>query len=65
MARVNRYLYLNVLQGNYGYGHGWEDLCQSEDRREMREDLRAYRENAPEYQYRIIRRRELSLNAPC
>jgi hypothetical protein len=24
--KQNKYLYLYVLQGNYGYGHGWEDL---------------------------------------
>lgn len=52
-----KYRYLHVLQGNYG--QGWEDICQSEDRAEMVSDRRAYRENAPEYPYRIIGRREL------
>lgn len=55
---MNKYIYLHVLQGNYGYGEGWEDLCQSEDRDEMVTDRKAYRENAPEGNYRIIRRRE-------
>jgi hypothetical protein len=54
----NKYNYLSVLQGNYGYGHGFEDLCQG-TRAEMRADLKSYRENAPEYSYRIINRREL------
>ena len=58
MPHPTKYAYLHVLQGNYGYGHGWEDLTQSEDRSEVRADLRAYRENAPEYVYRIIQRRE-------
>lgn len=51
-----KYLYLHVLQGNYG--QGWEDICQSINRREMTQDRKAYRENAPEYSYRIIQRRE-------
>ena len=60
---TTKYVYLYVLQGDYGYGHGWEDLCASEDRREVLSDRRAYRENAPEYPYRIIRRRELRQEA--
>ena len=30
MPRPNKYLYLYVVQGNYG-GHGWEDLAESVD----------------------------------
>lgn len=48
---------LYVVQGNYGYGHGWEDLTQSEDIEEARIDLKAYRDNAPEYAYRLRKRR--------
>ncbi len=55
-ARRNKFIYLNVVQGDYG--HGWEDLTQSEDRAEARTDLRAYRDNVPEYAHRLIRRRE-------
>lgn len=54
---TNKWRYLHVLQGNYGLG--WEDLCQSENRCEMVADRRSYRENAPEYAYRIVQRREL------
>lgn len=50
-----------VLQADYGHGHGWEDVCTypSTDKgiAERREDLAAYRENAPEYRYRAKRRR--------
>lgn len=53
---ATKYIYLHVLQGNYG--QGWEDICQSEDRKEMVADRRSYRENTPEYPYRIIQRRE-------
>jgi len=54
--RKNKYVYLFVLQGNYRYG--WEDLIASENRQEMRNDLKAYRENEGGI-YRIIQRREL------
>ena len=64
--RNNKYAYLHVLQGNYGYG--WEDLTQSEIRMEVRQDLKDlkdlkdYKENAPGA-YRIIERRELNEEA--
>lgn len=44
-----------VLQGNYGYGHGWEDLCAEDTRKEARERLREYIENEGG-NYRIVRR---------
>ncbi len=46
-----------TIQGNYGYGDGWEDLSAYDDRREARADLRAYRENEPEYAHRLVKRR--------
>jgi hypothetical protein len=45
------------VQGNYV--GTWEDLTQSENRKDMLNDLRAYREAEPDYPHRIIRRREL------
>jgi len=56
---INKYLYLWVIQGDYG--EGWEDLCQSVSYRESRIDLKAYRENEIEYSHRMIYRRELNL----
>lgn len=55
MKRLNKYTYLFVLQGHYG--QGWEDLCASENRREVRENRKDYRENEGGT-YRIIQRRE-------
>jgi hypothetical protein len=55
MPLSNKFTYLHVLQGNYGYG--WEDLTASESRAEVRRDLRDYRENEGGL-YRIIERRE-------
>lgn len=45
-----------VLQGNYGYGHGWEDLCAEEFRTEINERLKEYRENEGGT-YRVVTRR--------
>jgi len=54
--RKNKYEYLFVVQGNYGYG--WEDLISSEDYREARARLKDYRDNEKEYSHRLIQRRE-------
>jgi len=54
--KQTKFVYLHVLQGNYG--QGWEDLSASESRKEMRSDLRDYRQNEGG-SYRIIKRRQL------
>lgn len=45
-----------VLQGNYGYGHGWEDLVAEKTRTEARQRRKEYVENEGG-NYRIIQRR--------
>lgn len=55
--KTNKYIYLNILQGNYGFGY--EDLTASESYDEVKKDLKAYRENDPRL-YRIIKRREMN-----
>ena len=52
-AKVNEY----TVQGYYG--GKWEDLTASLDHKEARNDLKAYRENAPGA-YRLITRRVTS-----
>jgi hypothetical protein len=47
-----------VVQGNYGYGHGWEDVTAEENWKEAKERLREYRENERGVPFRAIRRRE-------
>jgi len=60
-----KYSYLRVLQGNYGV-HGWEDLCAADDtpegRKEIRENLKDYRQNEGGC-YRIVSRRVLNATA--
>ena len=46
-----------IVQGNYGYGDGWEDLTAEDTRAEGRKQLRCYRENEPQYSHRLIVRR--------
>lgn len=40
------------LWADYGYGHGWELETTEETWTAIRERLREYRENAPEYSYK-------------
>ena len=56
MARVARFRTDYVVQGHYG--HGWEDLTASHDRKEARGWLRDYDENEPAA-HRLIARRVL------
>lgn len=58
--KTNKYTYLYVLQGNYGYGHGWEDLTAAETHKEICSYRKDYRENEPGTPLRVIRRRELN-----
>jgi hypothetical protein len=61
MKKPTKYTYLHVLQGNYGYGHGWEDLTAEESYSEIRARLKEYRENEGGT-YRLIKRRVLEDN---
>jgi len=64
---MGTYEYLKVIQQNWGYGHGWEDVdahpCNSrgsmtrKDRAALRENLKAYRENQPTIPVRTVTRR--------
>ena len=60
---MNKFNYLYVLQGNYGYGHGWEDLTAAINSfkgwKEVKADKKSYVENEGGT-YRIIERRELN-----
>lgn len=64
--KAKKYEYTKVLQLNYG--QGWEDECTYETdstgyikdpktRQESKEDIKAYRENCPQYARRVINRR--------
>lgn len=44
------------VQGNHGYGHGWEVETTEDTRKDARARLREYRDNAPG-EYRIVKRR--------
>lgn len=55
--KTNKYEYLWIVQGNYGYG--WNDLTASELYIEAKGDLKIYRENETYAFHRLIQRREL------
>jgi len=44
------------IQGHYA-PHGWETLTTEDTRAAAREQVKTYRENAPDTIYRIIKRR--------
>lgn len=60
MTKKNKYNYIYVIQQNWGYGYGWEDVTAEENPKEARARLREYRENQPEIPVRKILRRELN-----
>lgn len=56
--KPTKYEYMYVLQGNYGYGDGWEDLVAEESLHEIKQRKKEYRENEGG-NYRVINRRVL------
>ncbi len=59
MKKQNKFRTEFIVQGNYGYGHGWEDENCEESWKEGLRSLREYRANGPG-SYRLIRRRVLN-----
>lgn len=45
------------VQGNYGYGHGFECVTAETSFKEARERLKEYRENEPGFPFRIVKKR--------
>ena len=43
------------VQGNYGYGHGWETVTTHETKAEAIEMRDCYRVNDPDHPYRVKR----------
>ena len=43
------------VQGNYGYGHGWECVDASDTHEGALEALQTYRENEPGIPFRVKR----------
>lgn len=57
MVRKAKTELICVVQGDYGYGHGWEDVTAETTTSACRARLREYRENEPGTPFRLIRRR--------
>ena len=45
------------IHQNFGYGHGWEEVCAEDTRKEALARLREYRENQPEYPVKVVLKR--------
>ena len=45
------------IQGDYGYGHGYECVTTEETHKEAKERLKEYRENEPRIPFKIVRKR--------
>lgn len=58
MKKINKYLYVWIVQGMYSSNYGWEDVYTGEDYRDARARLKEYRENETNYPHRLIQRRE-------
>lgn len=46
-----------IIQGDYGDGIGWEDICSYDNKNEAYCDVQEYRKDGYEASYRIIQRR--------
>lgn len=46
-----------TVQGNYGHGHGWEDLTSEATRAEAKQRLKEYRDNEPGVPHRLVKQR--------
>jgi hypothetical protein len=57
-ARVRKTKDIWVVQGNYGYGHGWEDVNAEETWTDAKRSIREYRENEPGVSFRVRKKRE-------
>lgn len=55
MAYVRKTKDVWQLLSNYGYG--WECEVEYEDKEEAKADLKSYRENCPDAQYRLVTKR--------
>ena len=58
-TKTNKYSYVKVIQGNFGYG--WEDVCEydKQDYSLVKNDLKEYRLSNTGA-YRVINRRVLN-----
>ncbi len=55
MNTPTKFVNVRFIQGNYG--NGWDDLTAGDSWKEIRDDLKAYRDNEPQYLHRVITRR--------
>ena len=45
------------IHGNYGYGHGFEEVTCETSWKDAKEQLKCYRENEPGIPFKIVKKR--------
>lgn len=45
------------VHGDYGYGHGFEEICSENTFKDARQRLKEYRENERGISFKIVKRR--------
>lgn len=45
------------IQGDYGFGHGFECVCTEDNWDKARERVKEYRINEPGYTFKIVKKR--------
>jgi hypothetical protein len=45
------------IKGDYGYGHGFEEVCSEDTKPEAIKRLKEYRQNEPGTPFKIVKKR--------
>lgn len=60
MKNINKYLYGYKIYVNYGHGHGYEYECYELTHRDMKNQVKCYKDNCPQYAIKVTRGREIN-----
>jgi hypothetical protein len=58
MAYIRKTRDVYEVQGMYNDGFGWSVETTEDTYQEAREQIKCYRENCPQYEFRIVKKRE-------
>lgn len=55
---MSKQKYYYAVEGDYGYGHGYEEVTAEDSFLEARDRLREYRENEPGVPFRMKKKKD-------
>jgi hypothetical protein len=58
MAYVRKTIDTWEIQGSYGFNSGWSLETTEMSWKEAKEQLKCYRDNCPQYSFRVVKKRE-------